>query len=150
MYSNRSWQTTETRNFFAWPTRRGRDSTNCGYRQFHNFGKGVEAFWRNTSNHPEMTKTSPAGTNPQHDYAVLDKYMKLFIAEANETYIEAKPLGQTNSPSMPFCTVPFSISTHPVIEPVDFVGARSESVGKLWAAGMLSTTYPHGSARTGP
>jgi hypothetical protein len=23
-------------------------------------------------------------------------------------------------------------------------------VGKLWAAGMLSTTYPHGSARTGP
>jgi len=42
------------------------------------------------------------------------------------------------------------MSKHPVIEPVDFVGARSESVGKLWAAGMLSTTYPHGSARTGP
>jgi len=33
---------------------------------------------------------------------------------------------------------------------VGFVVARSESVGKLWAAGTLSMTYPHGSARTGP
>ena len=33
---------------------------------------------------------------------------------------------------------------------MDFVDARSESVGKLWAAGMLSITYPHGSARIGP
>ena len=33
---------------------------------------------------------------------------------------------------------------------MDFVDARSESVGKVWAAGMLSITYPHGSARIGP
>ena len=30
------------------------------------------------------------------------------------------------------------------------MGARSESVGKLWAAGTLSMAYPHGSARTSP
>jgi hypothetical protein len=41
-------------------------------------------------------------------------------------------------------------SFQPVIEPVEFVVARSESVGKLWAAGTLSMIYPHGSARTGP
>ncbi len=41
-------------------------------------------------------------------------------------------------------------SFYSVIEPVDFVDAWSESVGKLWSAGTLTITYPHGSARIGP
>lgn len=32
----------------------------------------------------------------------------------------------------------FHIKNHSIIEPVDFVGAKPESVDKQWAAGMLS------------
>ena len=50
-------------------------------------------------------------------------------------------IGQTKSSSKfwPFCTVPFSIYSHPVIEPVDFVSERSESVDKI---GPVRRTRP--------